>query len=441
MSFKKIVLELKNDKRLKFIKWIWLCLLLTLITILSVFLLLLNSGIPSFNELENPQVKQASEILDANKNVFGVYYVENRIPVDFKNINPVLVDALIATEDERFYGHSGIDLFALSRVLVKTLILQKTDAGGGSTISQQLAKLLFERPNTKGKSAMEKKLSLIRSKFKEWIIAVKLERSYTKEELIAMYLNKFEFINGAHGIQAAAKIYFNKPQEKLSIGEAATLVGMLKNPSLYNPVRFQERAFTRRNIVLTLLENKRKINLDSIKSKAIDLSSFKKDEQSNGPAPYFRAELTKWVQQLIIDQKLKKSDGNYYNIYTDGLKIHTTIDLKYQAYAEEASIEHMASLQEKYFKVWKNMDPWTFEADSLQLIIRKEALLSKAKSSEAYLTLRAKILFPILSRLPSNLKTSDNIIETLIKSDENIVLLRELVEKGYVDQNELFDYK
>lgn len=441
MSVKTLLLELKNDRRLRFLKWAWILLIFTMITVVAIMVFMTTRVAPSFGELENPQVKQASEIFDANGDVFGVYYVENRIPVDFKDINPSIADALIATEDERYYDHCGIDIIALSRVLVKTLILRKEDSGGGSTISQQLAKLLFERPSTKGKSTVHKTLSIIQSKLKEWIIAVKLERSYTKGEILAMYLNKFEFINGAHGIQAAAKIYFNKTQDKLNVGEAATLVGMLKNPSLYNPVRFHDRAMARRNLVLSLLENKNGVLLDSIKSKPIDLSQFKKDEQSNGPAPYFRAELTKWIQQLIIDQKLKKSDGTYYNLYTDGLKIHTTIDLKYQAYAEEASREHMAHLQEKYFKKWKNQDPWTFEADSLQKIIRHESLISKLKSCDEYLELRAKTLSPILSKIPSHLKTSDNIIETLIKSDTNAVILRELVEKGYVEQSEVNEYK
>ncbi len=441
MSVQTLYLELKKDRKLRFIKWVWIGLFAAIISIVVAFSLLLKSGIPTFGELENPQVKQASEIFDSNNKVFGVYYVENRIPVEYSEINPILIDALIATEDERFFNHSGIDLMALSRVLVKTMLLRKEDSGGGSTISQQLAKLLFERPNTKGKNKIAKTMSLIQSKLKEWIIAVKLEKSYTKGELIAMYLNKFEFINGAHGIQAAAKIYFNKTQDQLNVGEAATLVGMLKNPSMYNPVRFHDRSFVRRNTVLKLLESKKGTNLDSVKSKAIDLSSFKKDEQSNGPAPYFRAELTKWIQQLIVDHKLKKSDGAYYNLYTDGLKIHTTIDLKYQAYAEEASREHMSKLQEKYFKVWKNKDPWTFEADSLQRIIRQEALESRLKSCEEYLKLRAKILSPVLSKLPQNLKTSDNIIETLVKSDDNAVLIRELVEKGYIERSELNEYK
>ena len=182
------------------------------------------------------------------------------------------------------------------------MLLQQQSSGGGSTISQQLAKLLFKRSSLAGKSSLQRAAALATIKFKEWITAVRLEKSYTKEEILVMYLNKFEFINGAHGVHSAAEIYFNKDQKDLSVEEAAVLVGMLKNPALYNPVRFSERSKGRRDVVLSMMYNHGKLDkvaLDSLTSAPIDMSNFKRSTQSEGVAPYFRAELTKWLRPLL----------------------------------------------------------------------------------------------------------------------------------------------
>jgi len=287
----------------------------------------INKGdLPTFEELENPEYDLASIIYDAQNRSFGKYYIENREPVTYEQLSPKVIEALVATEDERFFEHSGIDLKALGRVAFKTVLLSKESSGGGSTISQQLAKLLFERPNLKGKNKIQRMLSLVEVKFKEWITAVKLERQYTKEEIMAMYLNKFEFINGAHGIQAASETYFDKRQIDLDIHEAATLVGMLKNPSLYNPKRFPEKAKSRRNVVLGQMKKAGVIDqtaLDSFKLKDINMEGFTRKTQSEGPAPYFRAELTKFLRKIFKDNDILKADGSPYNIYTDGLKIYT----------------------------------------------------------------------------------------------------------------------
>lgn len=441
---KQLVKEVRTDKKLRFIKWLWFSFFILIFSALSVITYLLLSGIPSFQDLENPKNNLASEIYDVKGKLFGTYYIENRIPVEYSKLNPHILNALLATEDERFYVHSGIDFYALSRVAVKSLLLQDKDSGGGSTLTQQLAKQLFTRPNNKGKNKLYKMASLAKSKLKEWIIAVKLERSYTKEEIIAMYLNIFDFINGAHGIQSAAKIYFNKSQDQLNIQEAALLISMLKNPSLYNPARFKQKATNRRNTVLALLAQKKYISTaqrDSFFAQSIDMSNFKKNEQSDGPAPYFRAELTKWINDLIKKNDLKKSDGQAYNIYTDGLKIYTTIDLTYQKYAEEASNEHMMWLQKRYFRQWKNMNPWTFEADDYQKNIRKESLISKAKSSDRYLQLRSKFLDGLLSKLASDIKSSDNVIEILMSTDTNAARIKLLYEFQGIPKNELEKYK
>ena len=439
---KQLYTELKTNPQLKWIRRFWIFCSAGFLTLILLLFYAAFTGIPSFETLENPNYKLATEIYDINGVSFGSYYVENRIPISFEQLNPHLKKAVVLTEDERFFQHSGVDLPALGRVAIKTILLSKETSGGGSTLTQQLAKLLFDRPSTKGLPAWKKLMRLIPVKMREWLTAVKLERSYTKEEIMAMYLNKFEFINGAHGIQAASKVYFNKDQSQLNPEEAALLVGMLKNPSLYNPVRFPEKAKKRRNTVLALMRSDHYLkgtNYDSLLAMEVDMSKFRKEEQSFGPAPYFRAELTKYIQNLIKEKNLKRPDGSLYNIYTDGLKIYTTIDLKYQQYAEQASKDHMIWLQKRYFRQWKGMDPWTYQADDLQKQIRKEALLSKAKSTPRYLTLRKKLFDPVVEGL-EGIKTSDNIIETLIKTDTNRLVINDLYLNGWIQKDELNKY-
>ena len=278
-----------------------------------------NSDLPSFEDLENPKYDLASLIHDHNGEVFGKYFIENRETVEFNELSPLVLSALMSTEDSRFFNHSGVDIQALFRVAFKTVLLQQESSGGGSTISQQLAKLLYSRPSLKGQSSIKRMVSLVNIKLKEWITAVKLETSYTKEEIVSMYLNKFEFINGAHGIQSAAEVYFGKNQEDLSTAEAATLVGMLQNPARFNPVRFEERTRERRNIVLDLMENDGHIDqtaYDSLSAKPIDLTNFKRENHSEGPAPYFRQELTKALKDLFAQERYEKPEGGNYNIYT-----------------------------------------------------------------------------------------------------------------------------
>jgi len=370
--------------------------------VISVFLLfnyISKQDIPSFEDLENPEYDQASIIYDDNGTTFGKYYVENRVPVQFDQISPYIVDALIATEDERFYSHSGIDVQALSRVAFKTVLLRQESSGGGSTISQQLAKLLFKRPNTRGMSSLKRTFELVKVKLKEWMTAVKLERSYTKEEIMAMYLNKFEFINGAHGIQAASQTYFSKEQEDLNVDEAAILVGMLKNPSLYNPLRFPEKSKGRRNIVLS---------------------------------------------QMKKADKLTKSDGTNYNIYTDGLKIFTTLDLRYQKHAEEAVIEHMKWNQERFDRTWKGKDPWTFEADDFQKKIRKDIFERRVRASDRYSNLRDRHLGETIAKLRERYKETpftDNAIKAMIRVEDGENNFEKEIEDNYIKREYLKDYK
>ena len=229
------------------IRWMWWLFCVSILGLIVIFIGLSFSDLPDTAELENPKSELASEILAYDNTVLGRYFIENRVPVEFDELSPYVEQALVATEDERYYNHSGIDFKALLRAVVKTGILGDQSAGGASTITQQLAKLLFTGKPGSGFERLVQKL-------KEWIIAVRLERKYTKEEIIQMYLNKFDFLYDSYGIKAASETYFAKSQQDLNIEEAAMLVGMLKNPSYFNPKRFSERALTRRSVVLNQME-------------------------------------------------------------------------------------------------------------------------------------------------------------------------------------------
>ena len=410
---------------------------------LAVFLFAASRDIPSFSELENPEYDLASVIYSDENEIFGTYYIENRLPVQFDDLPKDLVDALVSTEDARFFKHNGVDFRALGRVAVKTVILRQDSGGGGSTISQQLAKLLFKRPNLNGKNAISKIITLVQVKFKEWLTSIRLERQYTKEEIIAMYLNKFEFINGAHGIYAAADTYFGKSLDSLRIEENAVLVGMLKNPSLYNPVRFPEKAFDRRNVVLKQMERYNKIDraqYDSLKVVPLDMTSFTRETQSEGVAPYFRSELTKWLRTLLKTEEYKKPNGEEYNIYTDGLKIYTTINLDYQRAAEASVTEHMAGLQERYFKRWKGKNIFTFEAEDFQEEIRREAFDRRVRNSERYkgiyFGMMGKSLKALSDKFPE-IRTGPLMIRSMTQVEDVEKDLKTLVRKTIVRKDEI----
>ena len=429
------------------IKSIWIVALSAITFVVGMLIWAGSSGLPTFEQLENPQYDEASVIYDDKGRPFGKYYIENREPIVFQDLNPYIHKALIATEDARYYAHSGVDIPALARVAVKTLLLSDKSSGGGSTISQQLAKLLFKRPSMKNMGFFKRSMTLVETKLKEWITAVRLEKNFTKEEIIALYLNKFEFINGAHGIQAASQTYFNKNQDELAIDEAAVLVGMLQNPSRYNPKRFPELSKERRNIVLSLLHQNKVIDdvaLDSLINKEIDMSNFMRAKQSDGPAPYFRAELTKFVKEILQNEDIKKSDGTSYNIYTDGLTINTTIDLDYQKYAEEAVVEHMSWLQERFNRVWENRDPWKYDADKEQREIRQKIFLMRMKASERYASLRAKNLGEMITGIHRdfpNLPTSDNVFKALISISDGKSSFRKQIENNAINEDYKEDYQ
>ncbi|MGE5357057.1 MAG: transglycosylase domain-containing protein [Deltaproteobacteria bacterium] len=429
-------------------KILWGVVLFSVIGIAIIFLSISKSGLPSFEELENPDLNLASLIYDTKGREIGKYYYENRVNIAYDSINPFLVQSLLATEDARFFDHSGVDLFAVIRVFTKTVILRNKNAGGGSTITQQLAKLLFERPDLQNKSYFSRTYHLIKIKLKEWLIAIKLEKSYTKEEIIAMYLNKFDFIYGAHGIQAASRVYFGKDQKDLSLIESAVIIGMLKNPSLYNPVRNFDRAIERRNVVLAQLNEYDELSdahYEALIKLPIDISNFNKARYDDGPAPYFRMELTKWLKKTLNEKKIRKPDGTEYNIYTDGLKIYTTLDIDYQKYAEIAVYEQMKILQKRYFRRWKGMDPMTYEAEEpFQIEKRKQSVESKVINSDRYQRLKNRMLSQFLVKISQNfdgLVLNEKATKGLIEVKDGKKSLEDLIKEKTVNPKSISKIK
>ncbi|MCU0328396.1 MAG: transglycosylase domain-containing protein [Chitinophagales bacterium] len=321
--------------------------------LIILFFLALNFGLfgkmPSIDDLKNPRNSVASEVYSEDGALIGKIYTENRLPVTFNELPDNLVNALIATEDSRFYAHSGIDVKAIFAV-VKGMFTM-SNRGGGSTISQQLAKNLFPRGDVN-------LFSLVIRKFKEWIIAIKLERNFSKYEIIALYFNTVEYNDNAFGVKAAAKTYFNKNLKDLTIDESALLVGMLKAPSKYNPRRNPENAIERRNVVLSKMLAFNYINktqYDTLSVKPIELR-FNPLEDVDSEAPYFISVLKKYLKDFF--QKNKDKFRKEYNIYEDGLKIYTTINMKMQKYANDAVREHLSLYQRYMFAHWAGSDPW-----------------------------------------------------------------------------------
>ena len=358
-------------------KYVIVLWILLLGPVLGVYLLvsLTAAGafgkLPTFEQLENPNSSLASEIYSADMKVLGKYYVQNRSNVNYHDLSPNLINALKATEDIRFESHSGVDIRGLMRVLIKTIILNQ-DAGGGSTITQQLAKNLFPR-----ESGNKFKVAL--RKLKEWIIAVRLERNYTKNEILAMYLNTVDFGSNAYGIKSACSTFFKKEPSQVNLEEAALLVGLLKGPSLYSPVRNPNNAKERRNVVISQLEKYQfitKLQSDSLKRLPIKLR-YQQEGHTEGLATYFREvlrlELQKWCSTHT------KADGTPYNLYRDGIRIYTTIDTRMQQYAEEAVKQHMTELQRTFRDHWKGREAWEEQP---------QIITDAMKKSDRYLALK-----------------------------------------------------
>jgi penicillin-binding protein 1A len=336
----------KRKKYSRYKSWFWTIFAIGISAIVFLFLLAswgVFGPMPTFEELENPETNLATEIFSSDGETLGKYYNENRTPVKYEDLPPHLVNALIATEDERFYEHSGIDARGTIRAAVFL-----GERGGASTITQQLAKQLFTR------DVSQSFVGRVMQKFKEWIIATRLERQYTKEEIITMYFNKYDFIYQAVGIRSASKIYFDKEPKDLKPEESAVLVGMLVNSAYYNPVRRPELVEQRRNTVLGQMERNNYITeeeKDSLQQIPMEIT-FTPQGHDEGIATYFRVYLQGFMKDWI--EKNPKPDGGKYNIYRDGLKIYTSIDSRMQKYAEEAVQMHIAKLQKEFDRQNKN---------------------------------------------------------------------------------------
>ncbi len=405
--------------RKKFIHFLWGALGGTFLVVLVCFIAIWNGWIgymPPVEDLQNPINRYASQIYSSDGKVLGTWNLnkENRILVTYDKLSPHLVDALVATEDERFYEHSGIDFIALTRAIVKRGLLGQASAGGGSTITQQLAKQLYT------KHPAQNTLERLLQKPIEWVIAVKLERNYTKEEIITMYLNYFDFLHNAVGIKTAANTYFNKEPIDLTVDEAAMLIGLCKNPSLFNPVRYPERATERRNVVLSQMQKAGYLSASEYRSHAAEplVLNFHRTDHKDGSATYLREFLRRYMMaempnrsdypawsknQYVIDSiawqtdplygwcnKNTKKDGSHYNVYTDGLKIFTTINSRMQRYAEEAVYGHVARFLQPEFNKENRHKPNAPFTDQLTAQQVRSILNRSMQQSDRYRAMKAQ---------------------------------------------------
>lgn len=420
---------------------------------LILFFFYLSMGLPSFEQLENPRSRVASDIYSVDGELMGKFYIENRSPIPYDSLSPYLVKALVSTEDSRYYEHSGIDPIAIGRVIVKTLLMGDSDAGGGSTISQQLAKLLVGRPNTKNKDPLTKAWLIGTTKLKEWLTAVKLERAYTKEEIIALYFNEFDFLYGACGIKSAAQIYFAKLPHELTVPESAMLVRLLQNPSKHNPKRNMEQAIKGRRQVLIRMQEAGHISKEELErydAEPIDISKFKVTDHNEGIATYFREYMRDYLNQEFAKMQKEGKLDKKIDIYRDGLKIYTTIDARMQRMAEKAVYAHLSEHQVRLFKEWpgwnqdknKATNPWLNQPSTVrddQIQLRLQTLERLVTESERYKAAR-----------PEYLQTA----EILNLSDSDIARLRQLdkyatkkdsiyknwIKMGYVTEEHVTKY-
>ncbi|MEZ4903621.1 MAG: transglycosylase domain-containing protein [Spirosomataceae bacterium] len=323
----------------------------------------LFGGMPDLRAIENPESQVASEILTADGQTLSKYFIENRTPIEFDQLSPNVIKALIATEDARFVKHSGIDPRSMFRVFKGLVSSDQGTTGGGSTITQQLAKNLFQTRSEKYKGILGDLpfIKTVIAKTKEWILSVRLERNYTKQEIMMMYLNTVSFGNNAEGIKTAAKTYFKKEPWNLELTEAALLVGMLQNPSRFNPRVFEERALERRNVVMGQMMKYGFLSAEAFarnKLKPLGLN-FTIENHNSGLAPYFREVLRDWMKTWLA--QYNQENGTEYDLYTDGLRIYTTIDSRMQKYAEQSADVHMRDQQAKFDSQTKTITPWVIK--------------------------------------------------------------------------------
>ncbi len=420
--------------------FLWKLFVAGIAIVATVFLVLSFSDLPTLTQLENPKSILASEVYAADGTELGRYYTENRVAVRYPELNPYLVDALLATEDVRYYRHSGIDWWGLTRAVGRL-----GRDGGASTITQQLAKQMFTGV------ASESFPARVKQKLKEWIIATRLERSYTKEEIIAMYLNIFEYNNGAFGVEAASEVYFGKPQSELSREEAAVLVGMLKSPTRYNPARNPELSRKRREVVLKQMEKAGRITsyqYDSLRATPLSVV-MNKVTHVDGLAPYFRMELRKEVWRILGSPNIRKADGTEYDVNRDGLRIYTTIDPAMQRLAEAAAYEHMKSVQAQYRKVWKGRDPWTYKFSSAEdntddVAYRARLLQQYMRETDRYQRLRQRYLDGVLTEVSEKYpdwEVTDRDLDRLLGEDEDGGVIKKLQASNSIGETVTANYR
>ena len=421
---------------------------------------------PDIEDLQNPINRFATQVYSSDGKVIGTWNLnkENRIVIPYKKMSPYLVQALVATEDERFYEHSGIDFRALGRAIIKRGILGQANAGGGSTITQQLAKQLY---SSTAQSAAQRMLQ----KPIEWVIAIKLERYYTKEEIIALYLNYFDFLHNAVGIKTAANTYFNKEPKNLTVCEAATLIGLCKNPSLFNPVRYPERAKERRNVVLSQMVKAGymdRAEYQNYSSEPLTLN-FHRTDHKDGTATYLREFLRQYMMakrpvrtdypswnnvQFVADSiawdtdplygwcnKNFKKDGSPYNVYSDGLKVFTTIDSRMQKYAEEAVYQHVARYLQPAFDKENKPKPSSPYSDKLTPQQIRYILNRSITQSERWRTMKAAGCTPeeikeaFRKKIEMTVFTYHGDIDTLMSPLDSIRYYKGFLRSGFMSMD------
>lgn len=450
------------NKKVKFLLWFWGLFAAGVLALYLIFVGIVRGWVgylPPLDELQNPKNTYASEIFTEDMTSMGRYYIkENRVGVKYTDLSPYVIDALIATEDARFYDHTGVDFKALFRAVLKL-----GRAGGGSTLTQQLAKQIWSpRANNIFERALQKPI--------EWVISTQLERLYSKDEILLMYLNQFDFLYNAVGIQSASYVYFYTTPSDLKIEQAAMLVGMLKNPSLYNPIRHPQRALNRRNTVLSQMVKYEKISrqdYDSLSAMPIEVKYHSVDHKQ-GMAPYFREFLrltltakepkesnySEWNKlQYKIDmhewetnplygfcQKNTKPDGSHYDLYQDGLRIYTTLDSRMQQYAEQAVSEHMQDLQQRFFKEKKGKSYAPFSQDLTQEEI--DGIMTRSmKQTDRYRGLKRKGLSESAIRenfetpVPMQVFSYQGQIDTVMSPLDSIRWVKHFLRCGFMSMD------
>ena len=452
-----MILEMTDAVKKKIVKWFWLLFTLPIVMVCGLIALVWAfADIPSFEELENPDSKLATQVIAEDGEILTTFHIENRSYVTFGELSQNLVNAAVATEDVRFYNHSGIDFKSLGRVAVKTLLGGDSSQGGGSTITQQLAKTLYPRQDVSSKIPGVSIIKMVWIKLKEWVTAVKLERSYTKDEIMNMYMNAIFFGSNAYGIKAASQTFFAKAPSELTVEEAATLVGMVNKPTRYNPVLNPDKSLVRRNFVISQMEKAgfiSKEECDSIQQVPIALS-YQIQDHNAGLGPYFRDMLRRTMnakepkrssyaqyEDYVVDSlqwadnafygwlnKNTKADGSKYNLDKDGLRIYTTINYKMQKYAEEAVAEHLGKdLQKSFWRDlrWKRNKPFSddIEPEMIDQLMKQARrwsdryrIMKANGASEAQI--RKSFSEPVKMRLFSWNK--NGYVDTLMTPDDSI---------------------